>query len=192
MVIERADGERFKTFVEEWDGLTLKVVAPLKEGRVVNFFEGEEVLVTWVSSGLYRSKAVVGGMERGKPLLLVLYVDGEVERVQRRAYARVLCSLPFRLLPFGARKWSEGTVVDISGGGLKGEFERGSPPPVGKGKQVLIHIPSLEVVAVGREVRREGDFVALKFEEIAEEDKDKIVKFVLKRQIELRRRRLLR
>lgn len=137
------------------------------------------------------------------PMLLIsMPEDKHFEKIQRRDYLRVAANLEFSLTIKHEGKEDqvvEGTTVDLSGGGLAYTVVT----PSGRQKDEIVQgrlsIPMeklgpINVSFEGRIIRvlklsdRPFDNIAIRFEKIDERDREKIIRYCISRQAELRKK----
>lgn len=141
-------------------------------------------------------------LKPGKPYVLVLGRPINMNRIQRRNFVR----LSTRLTVFSSKLDKDNqvlesfsaTTTDISGGGIL--FGCDHPLNIGDMLETFIYIGDNQtVVAVGRVVRAVEQsaaskyryVVGLEFENIRENERDKIIKYIFNQQRELRTKGLL-
>lgn len=197
---------RYRTRVENVrDDGSLALAAPMHQGARVSVPTGTPVVVHALKADPVRGARfvgqtrVVGRQEEGAvPLLIV--AEPAWERVQLRSWVRVAASVPVRYRPVGvpsprAGRWIASESRDIGGGGLMLRLKQPLEP--GQLVELVVELPERPVEVMAEVVRLQtpapedpapGDSVAaLKFVRIAEADRDRIIRFVLRRQAEMRR-----
>lgn len=118
--------------VEEIDGDNVLVSAPIKLGRVIPLSLNKPFIFDFYSnSGIYRTVPTITNRSKdGNLFFLHLKVDQDaINKIQRRNYFRVDCIQPMKVkgyeppfdskLPLKDELPEDGTVINISGGGVK-------------------------------------------------------------------------
>ena len=202
---------RYRTRVEDVDDEgRLLLAAPMHEGRRVLVPPGTPVVVHALKADPARGARYVGhtsvvGRREQDGVATVVLAEPRWERVQLRHWARVAAMVPVkyrRLRPSDARpeRWIAAESRDIGGGGLLLRIKQPLEP--GQLLELTIELPERSVRAVAEVVRiqawgdaegqtPDGYAAALKFVEIAEPDRDRVIRFVLRRQAEMRRMGLI-
>jgi len=204
--IRRADvpeAGTFSTRVEEVDETRIVVQPPFVQGSPVSWPPGTRVELEvnrtqQPGQGLYRSVTVVLGKGSGPLGFVYLQKPEEWQRVQAREFFRVPAMLAVQVRAVGQEEgpWMIGQTRDVSGGGCL--LVLGQPFSVGDTVEIVLSLPEGRVSAKGTVKRSEkveesgGNLWSLgvAFTDIAERDRDVIIRFALKRQIELRRKGL--
>ncbi|HSV32212.1 MAG TPA: flagellar brake domain-containing protein [Atribacteraceae bacterium] len=171
----------------------LWIAAPQEQGELVPVSPGETIEVFLISKNeiyVFNSE-VKDRVKRGNMAFLIIGMPASVVRMQRRDYVRLDVSLPVSLKK-GLLTW-KGMTKNLSGGGMLVVFtEKGSYPE--KGDEVFFCLEFNEEKLMGKGVTlREDDtnLRAFRFTEIMEGDREKVIKFIFRRQIELKRKGLL-
>jgi len=172
-----------------------------EKGRFFRLVEGDMLIISYTASAngvTYSFKSEVKGNKKENSADLFAIkkpAASEVVSVQRRAFVRVKASLEVACLFAGVKKFVA-TTNDISGGGLsmiteptinlqaEDELECWLLVPFRNG--TIEHIPFIGAVVRTKEVD-DGLLVMMRFVEISESDRQKIVRYVFERQIELRK-----
>ncbi len=196
---------RYASRVEGIAGEVLALAAPLHHGTPLALPLGSAVLVHVLKPDPVRGARyvargqVVGRQYEGQvPLLLV----GELqwERVQLRSFTRAPAIVPIMYRPVGSERrqpWNRAETRDLGGGGLM--FWTKQPPQPGSQLEMVIELPQRSVEATGEVIRVQerpeeegGGFgVAVRFVSVSEADRDRLIRFVLRRQAEMRRMGLI-
>jgi c-di-GMP-binding flagellar brake protein YcgR len=172
-----------------------KVAVPIKVGERINMFY-------WDSMAQYAFQARVIGRKDGGAPMLTLEKSSEVQRMQRRSYFRIQARI--RVI-FNIERdddesvelqYYEGQTLNISGGGML--LSTSIKLAIGDNLPLKLCLSEQEgIVATGRVERLE--YLASKglyragviYAAIHEHDRDKIIAFVFKREIDLRKKGLL-
>ncbi len=198
----------------EWliDSKTLMVAAPIHEGVIYPLHIGRIIKIffiikTGLEYELFSFKASISGREMSENIaLLKIEVIGEVEKVQRRQYFRIGCSLPvkFRVVDSMNEKINEGiqyrkTIAsNLSGGGLCLLLE----DKLEVGQLVECEITTeeqKEVKFFGKVIRHdtrqlEGRFkyeAGIVYIKINNNDRETVVKYIFNEQRKLRKKGLI-
>ncbi len=190
--------EQYSSRVEEVSESKLLVAMPMSKGSPVLMETGGHFYAkVFADSGIYGfDTSLLGKMIRPLPLWSIS-IPKEMKKVQQRAFVRLDVSLPAEL------EYSDenGEIVslkaatkDLGGGGLQIITDR--PLMVRDCFQVYIKLPDNEAVQAKVEVVRcykpqeERDLYwsAVKFVEINENYRDRIIRFIFRRQLEQRQK----
>lgn len=187
---------RYKTRIEEVGERLITVGVPFFEGEVIPLREGTKVQLTfWDETAAYSFEAKI--MQRiAVPIpLFVLELPDSVDKVQRRNFVRVpvLFPITFRLVTReGLSNLYKGTMSDLSGGGM-----RFSTTELIENKSLLytqLTLPNgdLSTPAIVHRVEKMEDIkrysVSVEFHDIAERERDKIIRCVFEVQRALRKK----
>lgn len=184
---------------------TLFFAAPVAKSALVPLRVGQLVQVYYVSDqpsgpAVYEFEARVKGLRQEPVPLVLLPVPDSVNRKQQRAFVRVKCDLPVRFRPADQEKhhcaYRHGRCLDLSGGGL---VLSASDPELVPGSTwgVELVLPEGTVAAKAKVVRliprkdNSGYNAAMRFVVLGESGRDRIMRYVFARQLELRRRQLI-
>ncbi len=194
---EKGEQKHYYTNIQDIDGNEITILAPIIKGRIEPL-EIDRVygMCIYGDRGLYRCEVVVTSREKKNKLFLIkLQVESRVEKYQRRQFYRMDCVMSFHYKDDIENNWYEGTILDISGGGLRfSTNER-----ISESKSLVNHL-RLEINGSCDEVFLNGEIVQCnlsdsdpntyeireKFSEITENERDIIIKYIFD---EERRRR---
>lgn len=196
--------EKYFSRVEDVKDEGIIVAAPVKQGQVVPIAAGTALNVTILGENdmyNFQTQVLARGQLGPVPVVTLMKPDN-MKKVQRRNFFRVEASLPcsFRILPevtaMSMDPFIDARLMDISGGGAMVVTEH----PVVREMilELSISLPQNQIVPAvtkvvfvkegkGGDKKRE---LATVFLVIEEPDREKIIKFVFKRQQELRRKEL--
>lgn len=192
----------YKVRVEDISEDTITVSAPISNGTIVPMRRGMRLIL-----GISKEDALYGfyteiiDRRGGQVPVLVVRRSPTSRRIQRRRYVRINGEIPIEMKIV---KWPDPSVPqpklernsisekNISGGGMlvvtREALKRGTV------LQILMELPTGRVKVMG-EVRRvmknddtEQYEVGVAFLDLGEKDRDKVVKYVYNRQIELKRK----
>ncbi len=189
----------YRTRIEEVGERIIAVGAPYDHGEIVPLREGTTVKLTfWDEAAAYSFEGKI--MQRiAVPIpMFVLELPDSVDKVQRRNYVRVPAFYPvsFRAVTKeGLSDLQKGTMVDLSGGGLRFlTKERVENKDL---LYVLIELPVGELKTPVRVCRAEKIedskhyTVSVEFHDIAERERDQIIRCVFDIQRAMRKKGLV-
>jgi PilZ domain-containing protein len=161
---------------------TITVVLAVPDDRVQRLAGQEVAIERTTARGVSRYPghlAVAGARDE----LLTVTVSGDVERVQRRNWARVGAALPVRVRPLDAGIDPFETVsVNVSVGGVL--VKDRCHVPLGTDVRVEIEVaPGEPVRCLGRVVRDAGpDLKGIRIDDMGREDEERLMRFVRERE----------
>jgi len=120
-----------------------------------------------------------------RPELLEVVVAGEAERIQRREWARVGATVPVRLKALGDSIATPGETssLNISGGGILINDIWHLPVGIDVRLELVIEVDVEPIKALARVVRDVGtNQKGLRFEDLARDDSERLMKFVRERE----------
>lgn len=173
------------------------ILAPFVAGRIIPLELDEKYgMCVYTNKGLYRCEIqVVNRSKVDKLHLITLEILTALQKYQRRQFYRLDCMLKFHYKDDEEDTWSDGTILDISGGGIR--FT--SHIELIQKKGVVNHIQIecggeikhlyLSGVIIKSERMKGNERVfenRVEFDAISNEDREIIIKFVFE---EERRRR---
>jgi len=198
-VLEGEYEGHYKTRIEEVGERLLSVGVPFDHGELVPVREGTKVKITfWDETAVYSFEGKI--MQRiAVPVpIFVLVLPDKVDKVQRRDFVRVPASFPitFRMVTReGLSDLFKAVMLDLSGGGM-----RFSTKERIENKSLLfvqLSLPNGEIqtpVSVCRVESIENTkqySVSVKFHEISERERDKIIRCVFDIQRAMRKKGLV-
>lgn len=173
---------------------TLWLAAPQERGTLVPVSLGEtlEVYIVGENEVFFFEGKVKDRVKKGNIAYVVFDMPENVVRKQRRDYVRFEAVLPVLLKK--EEKSFPGTTKNISGGGMLVQLREGRD--VFDSREELLFLLSLDgrdIIGRARVVRKDGPgLYAFQFSEITDQDRESIIKYIFQKQIELRRKGLLR
>ena len=178
--------------VQAVDDSTMRV-APAMRGTDLPE-AGAPVRITFVrKDGLYEEHGTVAGMAAGPEVQVTVALDGEIARTQRRDFIRKDASLNADLTVRG--QTHHGVTKDVSGGGVSLLF--GEVPPVTDEEEfdIVLNVPDgrfpirarVRAKYVREILRGSRWLVGSQFDAIAEEDRQRIVRFVFRLELAQKR-----
>jgi len=174
---------------------------PLPEGAVIMVWYQDEAL------GQYSFITKVIGIKKEKVPFLILEMPNknQIERIQRRGYLRVPVKVEasYKLISHEEIDWNIVHVIDLSGGGL--QFILPTPNLAKKGEEIecwlilpfkngsIEHIKFLGEIVRAIKPNEESQvyWVSVKFTNIKEAMRAKIIRFVYERQVQLRNKGII-
>lgn len=166
---------------------------PMKKGRI--FFVGidEKINIYFSKRGsFYCMEGIVRDKQYSPIPVITMYSLSPPYKKQKRSYFRLKTSCTIHIKLKGSDDWLQAYTRDISAGGIK--FSHSAP--IKKGSIIEVVIPDIlgETILKAAVVRTEKNNIrnvnvhdiAIKFVDIEEAMRDKIVKYILTKQRELR------
>ena len=191
----------YKSRVEEVHPDRLVVAMPMSHGAAVNLKSGEYFQARVIDGQLsYQfSSYFISRQLMPLPVWIVARPDSVV-KVQQRSFVRMPMVLPAHVVIKGKQgeepERLETTTRDISGGGMELVLEKRLA--YGTRIQVVMKLPGMGAVAAVGEVarinkpleEREIFWTGIRFVDIQERDRDTIIHYIFKKQLELRRKEI--
>ena len=180
-------GEAFPATVEAEAGASLTLVAALTPPER---YVRRHVVVQYTSArGMHRLEGALDS-DPARPEVLRLAREG-AEVIQRRDWARVDAVLPLRLR--AGDRVTRTSTLNISAGGALAPDPLGLPVDTPLAFELTLGdgdlVPGTGVVA-SRRPGRDHDLIGIRFDVVAESDRERLVRFAMERQrLELRLRR---
>jgi c-di-GMP-binding flagellar brake protein YcgR len=170
------------------------IATPQERGVLVPVGVGEELEVYLVGDNevFYFPCRVKERTRKGNIAYLVIPIPSEVIRKQRREYVRFNVVLPV-LLKKG-EKTIQATIKNLSGGGMLVYLDdKKTPLEVHEELFFSLSMNGGEVVGKAEVVRKdEPHLYGFRFTTISDKDREEIVKYIFKQQVELRKKGLLK
>jgi len=171
----------------------LWIAAPQEKGVLVPVGVGEEVVgyVLGENEIFHFEARVRNRLKKRNVAFLVLDTPEEVKRDQRRNYVRINVAHPI-ITRKGDKSFS-GCTKNLSGGGMQAVFnEERNFLEIGEEVLFVLSLPEATIIGKAQVVRKEGPFCyAFQFIEISDQDREEIIHYIFKQQIELRKKGLL-
>jgi c-di-GMP-binding flagellar brake protein YcgR len=201
--------------VENYDNEQIVLAMPMTHGSLVPIRSGTLVSVVFFDElAVYEFQAPVVRLQQDNIAVLKLNLPKNIQRIQRREYVRLEVSLTVSIF---VETENEGQMVlggetaDISGGGIRIILARSDFTKLteallvediaGTKLKMAVHLQSLsinktEMVDFIGEIIRVGAsgtsfWLAVNFAVISEKNRDKIVSFIFRKQLELRNKGLM-
>lgn len=195
-------GARYPSRIEEITPHHLHFAMPMSKGVPVILLSGTKFFGKVVSDGMVWQFTSIYVDKKGLPVpLWIAEKPFDIKQIQQRNFVREQMSLSMKVSfrAVGANDVEDESLAvitkDVSGGGVL--FASKKPIRVGDKIRLLLELDGKvetlgEVVRVGKSIDPTIGitWVAVSFIEIAERDRDKIIKFVFKKQMERRQKGL--
>jgi c-di-GMP-binding flagellar brake protein YcgR len=169
--------------VEVCEGDKMLVTLAVADTRVQRLGGSEVSVESTTERGIQRFTGKL--ILHPRPELLEIAVIGEAERIQRREWARVGATVPVRLKALGdsIRTDGETSSLNISGGGILIKDKWHMPLGLDVRIEIVIDPDQPPVHALARVIRDVGtEQKGLRFEDLAREDSERLMKFVRERE----------
>ncbi len=201
--------------VENYDKKQIVLAMPMSHGGLVPVRSGTLVSVVFFDElAVYEFQAPVVRLQQDNIALLKLNLPENIKRIQRRAYVRLEVSLPVNIfieMENETQMSLSGETADISGGGIRIVLNRMDFAKMAEKLQLenmagmklkmAIHLQpyshdKTEMVDFIGEIIRHGEsgtsfWLAVNFAVVSEKNRDKIVSFIFRKQLELRNKGLM-
>ena len=196
------DGEyegSYRTRIEELGVRILSIGVPIINGQYIPLREGTSLTVIFCDdvSAYSFSSVIINRFATQIPTFIIQYPN-KIDKVQRRQYVRLPITTPFNysiLEKDGLSKTKRGCILDLSGGGLSFKAKDNLSEKTIIIIRMEIGDVELEVsAAVIRCVKEEeGELykISAEFHEISENIRDRIIRYILDIQRELRKKGLI-
>ncbi|HEY3282799.1 MAG TPA: flagellar brake protein [Armatimonadota bacterium] len=189
------DNHRYSSRVEGLHADTVEVAAPVSHGQAMVLRPGMALELRFKQTdGLYRFETQLLERLPGPPPVLVLGGLSNLRRAQRRLYARIQENVDFSLRS-PRRPALLGRTETLGGGGLTfyhTEF-RGLEPDTFVTLSLTLDSGGDTILCKARVVRVEGMLpvfrgyrIALAYTDIGEADRDRVLRYILTRQLQTR------
>lgn len=208
---------RYNSRIEEVSDDTIEIAIPSKQGHLLPLPEQTWFLGKLVDSTclyLFKAKIIRVAIKQNVPTWIV-EKPKELEKTQRRCYIRVDARIPVEMkvlldedgeLKIGDKKYTSKDLAakswtvntkDISGSGAK--IISKLFVPEGTNIAIALSLPDVgSFCTTGKVVRSEvADpelgiyWLCVHFTDLTERERDKVIRFVFKQQLEMRKRNLL-
>lgn len=200
--------EHYGSRIEEVNSDNLVIAMPMSKGYPVMLPRGDNFVAKLIFEGIVYQFMCTLLSKKVHPLpLWVVSLPFDIKKVQLRSFVRIASSLPVKLkivLPETGNPVNAGEVTenpeyslatkDISGGGIQVVSKYALKP--GAKVEVNMDIPgSGAITSMGEVVRLQQPqpdnpvfWVGIKFTDIQEKDRSKIIKYIFKKQLEQRQK----
>lgn len=199
VVLEGEYEGKYRTRIEEVGERIISVGAPFIKSEIIPLHEGTKVEITfWDEVAAYSIETKILKRISFPIALFVLGLPEAISKVQRRNFVRVpaFYSLTFRTVTReGLRDLFQGTMLDLSGGGLRFLTKEFVENNCLLYTQLTLPNDELQTpVRVCRVEKVEGKqryIVSVEFHDISERERDKIVRCVFDIQRSMRKKGLI-
>ncbi len=168
--------------VDSMAGGTIVAVLAVSDNRV-HRLGGAEVTVEWITlRGIQR---LLGRLEPdpARSELVRVSVHGDLERIQRREWARVAAVVPVRVRAVDENLGGETSTLNVSGGGVLVKDLWHLPLGLDVRLELDIEPGKPPVRALGRVVREAArDEKGVRIDDISRDDEERLVRFVRERE----------
>lgn len=173
------------------------ILAPIVSGRIIPLELNRKYgMAIYTTKGLYRCEVqVVRRSKDDRLYLITLQILTALQKYQRRQYYRLDCMLAFHYKDDAEDVWIDGTILDISGGGIRFTSKTQLEDKKGLVNHIILNLPDEEqhlyisgliiesIPLKGNELLFEN---RVEFDMISNEDRESIIRFIFE---EERRRR---
>lgn len=173
------------------------ILAPIVAGRIIPLELNRKYgMAIYTNKGLYRCEVqVVRRSKDDRLYLITLQILTTLQKYQRRQYYRMDCMLAFHYKDDAEDIWIDGTILDISGGGIRFTSSTQLEGKKGIVNHIILSFPEEEshlyisgliiesIPLKGNELLFEN---RVEFDMISNEDRETIIRFIFD---EERRRR---
>jgi len=187
-----ASGESYPSEVQAVDDSVMRVTPAMRGPDLPE--PGGAVRITFVrKDGIYEEHGTVAEISRESEIVLTLQLDGEIARTQRRDFIRKDASLNTDLTAQG--KSFRGVTKDVSGGGISLMFNEIPPFAEAEEFDILVNVPDgrspvrarCQAKYVREILRGSRWLVGSQFTTIADEDRQRLVRFVFRLELAQKR-----
>jgi c-di-GMP-binding flagellar brake protein YcgR len=200
MLSKNMNGPHYTSRIEEFIHGYMIIAMPMEKGYPV-FLERDNVFYGKIfdETGVYSFKSTFVDKKMNPLPIWIVTTPTDIKKNQQRSYVRFDVSLPIVIDYFLDDDQTEAaslklTTKDLSGGGLR--LISNKQISVGKKIQLKLEFPECEVFQVNGEVvrinqpqvERQLFWISIKFLGIHESIRDKISKFIFKKQLEQRQK----
>ena len=165
------------------EGGAIALVLAVKDARVQRL-GGAEVAVEYKTGrGIQRFGGTLQ-LDPGQPELLRVILRGDVERVQRREWARVDATLAIKVRGVDEPIGGDTVTLNISGGGVLIKDPWRIPLGIDVRLELEVEAGAQPIKALGRVVREPAvDQKGIRIDSIARDDEERLVKLVRDREL---------
>lgn len=174
----------FVTRVEKISENTVTVLSPICKGAILRVPENSRVDIVFFSEEkIFKSKGIsTGNFKTGNFHLTEIEIKSKVERFERRNYYRLSTMNPIRIIKTDSEKVISGKTLDLSGGGMQIKSEE----KLNRGEKLLIELDlkgeflelDSEVVSIVEGINSKEEKYGIKFVDIGEKVRDKIISYI--------------
>lgn len=191
--------EHYPSRIEELTPQYMAVAMPMSKGHPIILNAGEIFHGKTTAGGAVYQFTSVFKEKKLKPLpLWVVSLPYDIRKIQQRAFVRIAIAIPLELQIIDEQEEQQEpyyvSTKDLSGGGLRIICQQ--PLPIGTKVLVKIQLPEMGEVQTNGEVSRNEQpqadrqlfWIGIKFLDIKEFSREKIIKFIFKKQLEQRQK----
>lgn len=194
------DIEQYSSRVEEITKNYMVIAMPMSKGYPIFLQAGEPFFgKIMLNSSAYRFKSNFLDKKMHPIPIWKIAIPYDIEKVQMREFVRIEAMLPVSIQFMPIEENSQPIHMltkDISGGGT--QIVSKQSIIIGSKLQLNIDIPDFGMITVSGEVVREDRpqadnalyWIGLKFLDIQEKDRNKIIKYIFKKELEKRRKEI--
>lgn len=116
------DIKKFYSQIQNFDDEgNITILAPIENSKIIPLsINKKHDTYIYTSRGLYNCETIVTGRKKSDNLYFIeLKVLTKMKKFQRRQFYRLDCILTFLYKYDEEEEWKKGTILDISGGGLR-------------------------------------------------------------------------
>lgn len=168
--------------IDSMAGGTIVAVLAVADNRVPRL-AGAELTVEWVTGrGIQR---ILGRLELDpkRSEVVRVAVHGDVERIQRREWARIPAVVPVRVQGIDEKIGGDSNTLNVSGGGVLVKDLWHLPLGLDVRIEVEVEPGKPPIRALGRVVREAAkDEKGIRIDDISRDDEERLVRFVRERE----------
>ncbi|WNQ09308.1 flagellar brake domain-containing protein [Paenibacillus aurantius] len=193
--------QEYKSRIADIETNYLSVEIPIHEatGRLKRLYVGDELSAYFITEGgvkHYFTTSVLGFKEEGiRQVIIKKPAEDDISKIQRRNFLRVPAELEMAV-QFGERGRTVAVTEDVGGGGISFHCDKHSPLSVGMQIACWLLVPykngKIDHIAFKGDVVRvkpldNRQLGMLRFSEIADRDRQKIIRYCFERQLDFRK-----
>lgn len=200
IMLTSTPGEKFTSRIEEVNSQNLVIAMPMSKGQPILLHSGSKFFIRLVLHNAAYQFTCAFIDKRMQPIpMWIVSLPHDIKRIQQRAFVRIDTALPVQwqvITTLEDVPIIKSVTKDISGGGVR--LISKQPIRLGTRLKVIIDFPEVgpldtlcEVVRVEQPKSDLPIFwVGTKFLDLAESTRNKIIKFIFKKQLEERQKGL--
>lgn len=205
--LDNEENYQYKARVADISKENINIELPIDEetGRIKLLLTGSTIMVWYISNeqGQFSFATKVLGLKREQVPLLILEKPVNYQRVQRRDFLRVPVTIEtaYKIKISKQKEWNVLKTVDLSGGGM--QFILPFPIELAEGEVIegWIVLPfrngMIDHIKYEGEILRiqlphekaKVNWVSVRFTDIQEKDRAKIIRFCYEKQVDLKKKR---
>jgi c-di-GMP-binding flagellar brake protein YcgR len=199
IMLTSAPGEKFTSRIEEINPDNLIIAMPMAKGHPILLHNGSEFFVRLVVHSAAYQFSCIFLDKRIQPIpVWIASLPRNIKRIQQRAFVRIDTALPVHWQSLSSEEAPiiRSITKDISGGGVRLVSKK--PIPLGEKLNISIQLADIGPLELICEVVRveqpKSDvpifWIGTKFLDLAENTRNKIIKFIFRKQLEERQKGL--